>query len=258
MNEFLSMLILAVVQGIAEWVPISSSGHLVLVSKLIGYELTLPFILALHFGTLMAVFVYFGREITDIIRDLFRLDFKSENGRMGLLLIIATIPAGIAGFLLRGFLEQNVENLGLLNVGLAITGIVLLIGSLDIVKKGRKLTPWGALIIGCVQILSLFRGISRSGTTISNGLLLGLNEKQAVTFSFLLSIPVVFGANVLLLGNKTIPPEFFLASLVSFIIGIATIHIMFKLILSDKKNLRWVALYVLLVALSLGIYLLFR
>ena len=140
MNDLISSLILAVVQGIAEWFPISSSGHLVLISKLLGFNNTLLFDVALHFGTLSAVFVYFGADIIDILRDLVSFKFKTENGRMGIFLIIATIPAGILGFFLKDLLESELNNLYLLAFGLAITSIVLFIGSIDIRKYENKIT----------------------------------------------------------------------------------------------------------------------
>jgi undecaprenyl-diphosphatase len=94
MANWIALIILAIVQGIAEWFPISSSGHLVLVSKLLGYDNTLVLDVALHLGTLMAVFVYFGKDIMNILRDVLSCKFETENGKLGLFLIVATIPAG--------------------------------------------------------------------------------------------------------------------------------------------------------------------
>lgn len=258
MNDLIAMFILAVVQGIAEWLPISSSGHLILISHFLDYPLTLTFAIALHFGTLMAVFVYFGREISEILRDLLTCKFSSPSGKMGVMLLIASIPAGIVGYFFHGYIEQTLDNLVLLVLGLSITGVLLIIGGLEVGKKrGTPLSYKGALLLGAVEVFSLFRGISRSGSTISTGLFLGLTEKQAVMFSFLMSIPVVFGANILILGDRTLPPSYFWGALVSFIVGILTIHISLKYILTSRKNLRWIGLYVLLVALGLALYLIF-
>ncbi|MEK6888510.1 MAG: undecaprenyl-diphosphate phosphatase [Nanoarchaeota archaeon] len=255
-NEFLANIVLAIVQGIAEWIPISSSSHLVLVGKLLGYDISLQTSVALHFGTLMAVFVYFGKDIVNILRDLFRLKFKSEDGKLGVAIIIATIPAGIIGFFLRDIISEMGNNLRLIAIGLAITSIILFIGSISR-NKNKDIGYGYALFIGCVQILSLFRGISRSGSTISTALLLGMNEKNAVKFSFLLSIPIIFGANILSIGNNTLPSELFIASFVSFLVGLCMIHFSFKYILSDRKNLRWFALFVLLEAIVILISILF-
>lgn len=250
----ISALILAVVQGIAEWFPISSSGHLVLVSKLLGFNNTLLFDVALHFGTLSAVFVYFGADIIDILRDLVSFKFKTESGKIGIFLIIATIPAGILGFFLKDLLESELNNLYLLALGLAITSIVLFIGSIDIRKYENKITYKKAFLIGLAQTLSLFRGISRSGITMSAGLLLGLDEKKAVRFSFLMSIPIIFGANILTIGNQKLPSELFLPSLVSFLVGIVTIHLLLKFVLTSRRNLRWFGAYTSLLALGIFIY----
>ncbi len=249
------LFLLALVQGIAEWFPISSSGHLVLVSYFLNYPNTLLLDVALHFGTLMAVFVYFGKEITDILQALFLLRFKSREGKLGLMLLVATLPAAFFGYLFKGFLEQTLNSLSLLALGLAITGIVLLLGSLDLRRKKKPLGYGLALIIGLAQVFSLFRGISRSATTISTGLLLGLEEKEAVTFSFLLSIPVILGANFLVIGNHRLPPELLWATLVSFFTGLLTIHLLLKIVVNSRKNLRWFALYVLSLAAGIGIYL---
>ena len=254
-NDLVAAMILAVVQGITEWFPISSSGHLILVSYLLGVENTLSFDLALHFGTLMAVFVYFGKEITDIMRDMLMLRFKSENGKMGILLIIATIPAGLVGFLAKDFFEQSVNNLVLLTFGLGITGVLLIISSLPSNVKSKEITPKIAFLIGLAQIGALFRGISRSGSTMCAGVLLGLDQRKAAKFSFLMSIPIIFGANILSLGNNTLPTSYLFPALISFVVGLGTIHLLLRFVLTKRANLKWFGIYALIVALSLGTYL---
>src|SRR5690349_14029088 len=107
MQENFVIFILAIVQGIAEWFPVSSSSQIALASHLLGYEVSLLTSVALHFGTLMVVFVYFGKDIVDILRDLFSFNFESENGKLGVALLIATIPAGIMGYLLDNFIENS-------------------------------------------------------------------------------------------------------------------------------------------------------
>lgn len=258
MNDFFAMLLLALVQGIAEWFPISSSGHLVFVSHFLGYENSLSFDVALHFGTLMAVFVYFGRDISDIVRDVARLRFKTEHGRMGLYLIIATIPAAFFGFLFHDFFERTLNNLMPLAFGFGITGVMLIISSMDFsFSRTKELTPFAALIIGCAQVASLFRGISRSGSTMCAGVLLGLDQKKAARFSFLLSIPIILGANFLSFGNATLPLSYLVPSLVSFVVGLLTIHILLRFILTSKKNLRWFGYYALALACALLVWLFF-
>ena len=261
MSDLISALIIAVVQGLTEWLPVSSSGHLVLFSSILKYNSSLMFDVALHFGTLMAVFVYFGKDIMDIIEDFLKLRTKTANFRLGLLLIVATIPAAIIGYAFRDFFEIAFGSLGLVALGFAITSLILLIASLDfskLMKKKEELGFLGALSIGFFQALAIFPGISRSGSTISSGLLLGLKEKEAVKFAFLMAIPAIFGAAILEIGNNKLPPELIWATLVSFAVGLGTIHLMLKFVLTSRKNLQWFAVYCLLLALGIGAWLLFN
>jgi len=258
-SELVSALILAVVQGITEWFPISSSGHLVLFEELLGYSGGLLFSVALHFGTLMAVFVYFGKDITDIFRDLLSGRFDTEHGKMGLLLLVASIPAAIVGFSIKNVFEDVFLNLGIVAFGFGITGLFLLISSFNFQQKIGKIRDLGygrTFLIGIAQAFSLVPGISRSGATMSLGVLLGLNEKNAMKFAFLMSIPVIFGANILAIGNTALPTELIWATLLSFVVGLVSIHVVFKYVLINRKNFRWFAAYCLLLALGLGIWIL--
>lgn len=257
MSELTSALIIAIVQGITEWIPVSSSGHLVLAEKLVQYQGGLTFDVALHFGTLISVFVYFGKDITDIIQDLLKLKFNTENGKLGILLIIATIPTAIIGFLFKDIFYLIFADLKIVALGFGITGLLLIIASMDFKNQSNKLTRKKALIIGTSQILSLFPGISRSGTTLSTSLLLGLKEKTALKFSFFMAIPIIFGANIITIGNQKLPAELIWATLLSFITGLITLHIIYKHILTSKKNLRYFGIYAILLALTLGLIIIF-
>lgn len=255
MNDLISALIIAIIQGITEWIPVSSSGHLFIFESLLGYKHSLTFDVALHFGTLMSVFVYFGRDITNIAEELLKARFKSENGKLGIYLIIATIPAGIAGFVFNDVFEQVFLDIKIVALGFGITGLFLIIGSFSFERK-QGLSHKSALIIGIAQVFSLFPGISRSGTALSTGLILGLKEKTALKFSFLMAIPIVFGANILEIGNEKLPSELIWATLVSFIIGLLVLHVLYKYVLSSRRNLRYFGAYALLLGIilfSLGI-----
>ncbi len=257
MSELLKAIILAIIQGITEWLPVSSSGHLVLAEKFLNYKSSLTFEVALHFGTLMSVFVYFGKDITDIIQDILRLKFHTENARLGILILIATIPAAIIGFLFKSVFESIFSNLSIVALGFGITGLILLIASLPLTKQNNKLTKPKALVIGASQVISILPGISRSGTTTSTALILGLKEQTALKFSFLMSIPIILGANILAIGNQTLPKELIWATLVSFLIGLLTLHLLYKYILTTKTNLRYFGLYALTLALTIGIFIIF-
>jgi len=251
----ISALLIAVVQGLTEWIPVSSSGHLVVFERIFSYSGGLMFDVALHFGTLMAVFVYFGKDVVGIVEDFLRRDWKSDNVRLGGMLVVATIPAVIVGFLFRGLFEVAFTSLSVVALGFGVTGIALFIGSLDLMGKG-KISYGRAFWIGCAQVLALFPGISRSGVTMSSGMMFGLKANDAVKFSFLMSIPVIFGANILVVGNNRLPSELIWAALVAFFVGLLTIHILYKFILTSKKRLRWFGVYCLLLALGVGGYLL--
>ncbi len=253
MNNLISSIILAIVQGITEWLPVSSSGHLLLAEKLLNYKASLTFDVALHFGTLMSVFVYFGKDITEIIQDFLSLKFKTEKGKLGIYIIIATIPAVIAGFFLKKIADLIFYDLKITALGFGITGLILIIASIDYKKTKERLNAKKSIIIGLAQILSLLPGISRSGTTISTGILLNLEEKTALKFSFLMSIPIIFGANILTIGNQTLPKELIIATFISFFIGLIVLHVLYKYILTSRKNLLYFGLYALLLSIIIAI-----
>ncbi len=258
MDSFFAALILAIVQGITEWIPVSSSGHLVLFHTLLGYHPPLLFDVALHFGTLMSVFVYFGKDIMDILEALLKRRFHSQPGRLGLLLLLATIPAGVIGLLFHAYIEAFFSSLLITALGFAITGLVLFIASSDFFPPTKRTPSFpDAFLVGLAQAVAILPGISRSGTTLSAGLLRGLDEKSAMRFSFLLSIPAIFGAGIIEIGNNSLSPELLWATLLSFIIGLLTIHLFLNFVSKSRKNLRWFAAYVLALAFGILMYLLF-
>ncbi len=255
--QFIDALILAVVQGITEWFPVSSSGHLVLFERILGYSGGLDFEVALHFGTLMAVFVYFGKDIVDILRDFFSGKWKTENGRLGWFLIVATIPAAIAGFLVKDLFDSVLGGLGIVAFGFGITGVLLLITAYCDVKN-KKLGLGAAFFIGLAQAVAIIPGISRAGATISSGVLLGLDEKSAMRFSFLMAIPVVLGANFLSIGDRALSAELIWATLVSFVVGLLSVHFVFSRLLVKRKNFKWFGVYALLLALGIFVWIFVR
>ena len=259
MNELIMSIILAIVQGLTEWLPVSSSGHLVVAQEILNYHPGLYFDVALHFGTLMAVFVYFGKDIVDIIEALLKGKWKSENGQLGLLIIVATIPAGIIGYVFNKLFESAFTSLIVTAAGFAVTGMILLIASIEFRKNDKKQPSyWDSWMIGFAQVLAILPGVSRSGTTISAGLLRGLNEKSALRFSFLMSIPIIFGAGILEIGNRTLPSDLIWATLIAFLVGLATIWFLFRIVSNSKKNFRWFAAYVFLLSLSVFIWIALR
>jgi undecaprenyl-diphosphatase len=188
----LDMVDLGIIQGLTEWLPVSSTAHLIIAEHFMSLEATALLDVTLHLGTLIVVVFYFRKDIKDILSALVRLDFKSENGRLVPLIIIATIPTGIIGVLYAEFLQKTLQTL-------LIIGVTFLIGAtyLYTSRIGKEnvgsISPAIAFIMGTAQGLASFSGLSRSGVTISTALLLGLKREKAFRFSFLLSIPAIIG-----------------------------------------------------------------
>lgn len=220
--SFLEALLLAVIQGATEFLPISSSGHLVLAQYFLGIEEPqLLFDIVLHVGTLLAVVVFYREAIAEIVRDTLtglknlaktkKLSdfFAGEGARVAFLVCIATVPTGIIGLLLEDLLDPGegprVITAAVVCGVLIVNGFILIahrwIRERDIERSG-VLTVWnitlaGALLIGICQGLAVLPGISRSGATITAALLVGTARGQSAKFSFLLSIPAILGALVL-------------------------------------------------------------
>jgi undecaprenyl-diphosphatase len=190
--SILEIVPLGIIQGLTEWLPVSSTAHLKIVQHLMNFEVTPLLDVTLHLGTLIVVVFYFRKDIKDILVALGHLDFTSENGRLIPLIIVATIPTGIIGVLYAEFLEQTFQTL-------LIIGVTFLIGAtwLYTSRIGKEnvgtITPLTAFIMGIAQGLASFPGLSRSGSTISTGLVVGLKREKAFRFSFLLSIPAIIG-----------------------------------------------------------------
>jgi undecaprenyl-diphosphatase len=192
LDQIWNTIILGLIQGLTEWLPVSSTAHLRIAEHYLGLTATPLFNVTLHVGTLIVVVFYFRKEVNNILSALARLDFKSEHGQLIPPIVIATIPTAIIGLLYVGFLEDTLQTF------LAI-GITFLIGAtiLCTSRIGKEnintITITTALIMGAAQGLAIFPGLSRSGITISTALLLGLKREKAFTFSFLLSIPAIIG-----------------------------------------------------------------
>ncbi|MEL4861475.1 undecaprenyl-diphosphate phosphatase [Pseudoflavonifractor phocaeensis] len=206
---------MGVLQGIAEFLPISSSGHLALFQHFFGMEdfesTQLFFTVMLHFGTLVSVFIYYWHDIVDMIREFFLAigDLFSRRGtrqraqtpparRMVLLIIVATLPLFVV-LPVKGLIEAATGNVVFVSLALIATGFLLFFS--DRFARGRKTartaTLADAVLVGCAQAVGTLPGISRSGMTISAGMLRGYDRTFAVRFSFLMSLPAVFGATLL-------------------------------------------------------------
>lgn len=204
--DLLQIIVLAIVQGLTEFLPVSSSAHLILFPHLAGWEdQGLAFDVAVHLGTLFAVVWYFRQEVFGMTRDWFASLAKRErvgDSRLAWAVILGTIPAGIAGLLFKGFIEEQMRSP--LVIAWATIGFGLLLWWSDVVSRKtpqprdeHSLSWKDILLIGCAQALALIPGTSRSGVTMTAGLLLGLSRSGAARFSFLLSIPIIVLASAL-------------------------------------------------------------
>ncbi len=208
MGSAIESIILGVVQGLTEFLPISSTAHLVILPDLFNWNSpllnSLTFDVALHLGTLLAVVGYFYKDTVDLIsgfvRGLYKRDFGADaKTRFSYLVFLGTIPAGFFGVLLEKWVETKFRTPAVLATTLIVIGIVMWYAEKRAkrMKKTDSMTVKDALIIGFSQALALVPGTSRSGITISSGLFLGYDREDAARFSFLLSIPVIAGAAIL-------------------------------------------------------------
>lgn len=199
--DLLDALVLGIIQGVTEWLPISSSGHLVIAQEMLGLPAreNLLFDLVVHLGTLVAVCAYFYRELGRIVSALLTPRSRRDPQRqalwtLGMLLLVATIPAAVAGLLLSGVVEE-LFNAVTVGAALVLNGIVLIaVERTSSAGARRNATLKDAVIVGTFQAISIVPGISRSGMTISGGMLRGLERETAAVFAFLLSVPTLAGA----------------------------------------------------------------
>jgi len=234
-------ILLGILQGLTEFLPVSSSGHLVLAQELLnGFDgPPAAYDVLLHGGTLAAVFLYFRKDLIQIVKDSFH---PSEGGlRLPLLLIAGSIPAGIVGVFMSDMITPLFASPRVAASGLVVTGVILLVGW-RLAKGGHRslasLTVSGSLLIGFAQALAIVPGISRSGATIVAGMFIGMGGREAARFSFLLSIPVVAGALLLesgVLFKGGLPLPFLAGAVCSALVGWASIAFLMRLL--DRENL---------------------
>jgi undecaprenyl-diphosphatase len=229
-------IVLGLVQGLTEFLPISSTAHLRIVPAFLGWDDPgAAFTAVIQLGTTLAVLLYFWRDILRIVtmwgRSLVRPELRGElDARMGWYIGIGTIPIGVFGFVFKDQIETGARNLWIIGTALVVLGLVLLVSE----RVGRKerrlerLTLRDGLVIGGAQALALVPGVSRSGATITAGLFLGLTREAAARYSFLLSIPAVVLSGLFELrkvgdggGPGTVPTV--IATVVAFVVGYASI-----------------------------------
>tara|TARA_R110002049_G_scaffold2750_2_gene21330 strand:+ start:12538 stop:13320 length:783 start_codon:yes stop_codon:yes gene_type:complete len=240
----INIVILAIVQGIAEFLPISSSGHLVILGALMGdVEESATLEIILHAGTLGSILIVFWRRILDLL---------SSDRRVIPMLVVGTIPAVIIGLTIKMNFQSILKNPLLAGCMLIVTGLLLIVlGRLKPRSmEYRSMSMLGAFTVGCFQAVAILPGISRSGSTILGGRLMGLKNEDSVTFSFLLAIPAILGATVLavkdVMDQKAAGqamshsiPELSVGALVAFFVGILALKWLIGW--SRQDRLHWFA-----------------
>lgn len=259
-------IILGIIQGIAEFLPISSSAHLILIPYLFGWEeSSLAFDIALHFGTMMAVLVIFFKDWWNLfigaIKDV-KEKKKTANGKMFWYLIIATIPGALVGLFLDDIVENVIRNkVWIIALALAIMGVLIFLGDKWANKYYKKQTEFEditlkqALIVGISQAFAVIPGFSRSGTTILAGRLQGISKEAITKFTFLLSVPIIAGATILKVTDLVFTKEVIIGILVSFATGILTIKFLLNYI--KKHDFSVFAFYRVILALIVFVKLIF-
>ena len=229
--NIVDIVILGILQGITEFLPVSSSGHLVLAQYLLGIESpgnTLEVLF--HIGTLFSVFYVFNKDIKSIVISL----NEKPTQKLVIYIIIATIPAVIIGLIFKSHIINLFSSIVPVGYALLSTGVILTL-SINFKNKNKSLSYLYSLLIGLAQAVAIIPGISRSGTTIAISMLLGIPPKEAARFSFLLSIPVIIGAGLLgfleLESYGLLTPKFIITGiLTSFIVGTLSLKILLKIL----------------------------
>jgi len=245
---FIEAILLGIIQGLTEFLPISSSGHLVLFQSWLGISIEgNTFEVVVHIGTLGSILYVFWEDVSTILKNLSKKETQHQVG----VLILATIPAVFVGFTLKDYFDILFDSTQSVSIALMVTGIILFISKFA--KQNNSTITWkSGLLIGLAQAVAIIPGISRSGFTISAALLLGKNSREAARFSFLLAIPVIAGAGLLtamdgILG-ESLSISIMLGGLISsFVVGVFALKWLIQWLESGKYY--WFGAYCLIMGL---------
>lgn len=256
---------LALIQGLTEFLPVSSSAHLILPSEILGWQNQgLAFDVAVHVGTLLAVILYFRREVKQLLTAFFRSIFKGErsaDSRMAWLIVLATIPAGLFGLLMKDIVELYLRSAWVIAVTCVVFGLLLwwVDDKATCQRDEYSTTPKSALLIGLAQAAAIIPGVSRSGATMTMALYLGYTREAAARFSFLMSIPVIvlagsyLGLGLIQSDTPVMWEPIAVGVGVSFISAFACIH--WFLILLNKVGMKPFVYYRIALGIGLAVFL---
>jgi undecaprenyl-diphosphatase len=253
-------LILGIVQGLTELLPISSSAHLNLIPWIFNWDIPESFDIALHFGTLLAIGIFFFKDWVSLIKGGYKLVVKKEkttDGKMFWYIVAATIPGGIIGFVLDHFAGDSLGKMPLLiAICLIVMGIILYIVDEKAPKKTeyKDMTFKQTFLIGFSQALAFIPGVSRSGITMTTGRLMGVKREATAKYSFMLSAPIVLGATLFKLKDFVFDLPFVIGVLASFIVGILVIKFLLEYL--QKGTFKVFAIYRIIAGLAvIALYL---
>ncbi len=234
MNMLIDAFILGIIQGIAEWLPVSSSGHLVLAQQFFKLGGGISFDVFLHFSALIVVLIFFRDDILKIGKAFFTLDKESYEFKLAIYIVSASIVTAIFGFLLKSR-KDLLNNLSVVGFSFLFTSILLFFSKRE---THKKLNFKKAIFIGFMQGLALLPGVSRSGSTIAGAKIVGVNDKDAFRFSFLIVIPAILGAMIMELREiKLIQPEFLMVGFfTSLIISFFSITLLKKMVIKNRLH----------------------
>lgn len=251
--SIIQALILGIIQGLTELLPISSSAHLAIIPWMLGWTNSEifnidfeAFDVALHFGTLLAIVIFFFKDWLELIKGGYKQVVKKEKsfeGKMFWYLVIATIPGGIIGFVLDKFVGNSLETPIIIALALIIMGIILYV----VDKKAKSnikyenMTFKQTFLIGLSQCLAFIPGVSRSGITMTTGRMMGIERESVAKYSFLLSTPIVFAATILKFKDFVFSIPFFIGVFASFLVGIFVIKFLLEYL--KKGSFKIFAIY---------------
>ncbi|NTV23560.1 MAG: undecaprenyl-diphosphate phosphatase [Nanoarchaeota archaeon] len=252
MVSVLQAIILGILQGVTEWLPISSSGHLVIFQTILGVEQPIALDVALHFASLFVIVIFFRKRIAELCKKLLKFDRASM--RYTAWLLIATLPVAAVGLLYKDVIESAFTSPRTVGAGLLFTGFLLLASRIRFMTG--KLDTFKASIIGVFQAIAVFPGISRSGSTIASGLMLGVKREEAAEFSFLLAFPAILGASILEYEAVLHSPDILALGAgmaVTIITGLITLPILMGII--KKDHFHYFGIYCLAVGILTLIFM---
>jgi len=258
--SIMQAIVLGIVQGLTELLPISSSAHLFFIPEILNWSIPDSFDVALHFGTLLAIGIFFFWDWINLIKAGFNQVVKKEKtkeGRMFWYIVIATIPGGILGLLFDKFLEDYLKNLSIVAIALIVMGIILYIAD----KKCKSTTKYENMtfkqtfLIGISQAMAFIPGVSRSGVTMTVGRILGVDRESTAKYSFMLSAPIVLGATLYKFKDFVFDLPFVIGVITSFIVGLIVIKFLLNYL--KKGSFKVFAIYRVVVGLLILGYVMF-